>query len=178
MYCIAMILQGMRCSQVIFIWPNFTQIHLCSPIKTLQTPHKGQGLCKIRGSELKPSILQNEAPNPTEQADNLQNKGFGPCKLRSLPAIYRVLYQTQGWGETLLWRQTLSIVGGGRRVLAGNNCLIKFRKSYFGNLVIVIGRVSSDQLNYHPIQNHYTHDIIIFKLFWENTVTAFRALPN
>ena len=41
--------------------------------------------------------------NPTEQADNLQNNGFGPCKLRGLPAIYRVLYQTQGWGETLLF---------------------------------------------------------------------------
>ena len=40
--------------------------------------------------------------NPTEQADNLQNKGFGSCKLRGLPAIYRVLYQTQSWGETLL----------------------------------------------------------------------------
>ena len=41
--------------------------------------------------------------NPTEQADNLQNKGPGPCRLRGLPAIYRVLYQTQGWGETLLF---------------------------------------------------------------------------
>ena len=41
------------------------------------------------------------AQNHTEQADCLQSKGFGPCRLRDLPAIYRVLYQAQGWRETL-----------------------------------------------------------------------------
>ena len=41
--------------------------------------------------------------NPTEQAHNLQNKGFGPCKLRGGLAIYRVLYHVQGWGEILLF---------------------------------------------------------------------------
>ena len=34
------------------------------------------------------------------RADWLQSRGFGPCRLRGLPTICRVLYQAQGWRET------------------------------------------------------------------------------
>ena len=50
-----------------------------------------------------PEFCRMKRQNLTKQADNPQNQGFGPCKLRGFPAIYRVLYQMQGWGETLLF---------------------------------------------------------------------------
>ena len=47
-------------------------------------PPQRTGFAQNRGLAIKRPILQNEAPKP--QADNLQNKGFGPCNLRGLPA--------------------------------------------------------------------------------------------
>ena len=71
--------------------------------KTLQPPTMDRVCAKQGVWSPNPPFCSMRPQNPTEQADNLQNKGFGPCKLRGLPAIYRVLYQTQGWGETLLF---------------------------------------------------------------------------
>ena len=62
--------------------------------------------------------------------DWLQNRVFGPCRPRGLPTIDRVLYQPQGWRETLssggkrcpLWgvgaafsghKRNQSVLGGG-----------------------------------------------------------------
>ena len=66
--------------------------------------------------------------NPTEQADNLQNKGFGPCKVRGLPAIYRVLYQARGWGETLLLEAN-TVHCGGSESLGKPKAAIEFFQS-------------------------------------------------
>ena len=75
-----------------------------SPLtKTLQPPTMDRVCAKQGVWSPNPPFCSMRPQNPTEQADNLQNKGFGPCKLRGLPAIYRVLYKTQGWGETLLF---------------------------------------------------------------------------
>ena len=48
-----------------------------------------------------------------EQADFLQKRWFGPCRLRGLPTVYRVsvLGARLAW-NLVFWRQTLSIAGG------------------------------------------------------------------
>ena len=54
-----------------------------------------------------PPFCRMKRQKPAEQVDNLQNKGFGPFKLRGLPGFICYLQgsvpdETQGWGETLL----------------------------------------------------------------------------
>ena len=48
-----------------------------------------------------PLFCITRVQNHTEQADCLQSKRFGPCRLRGLPTVYRVLYQVQGWRDSL-----------------------------------------------------------------------------
>ena len=94
--------------------PNFT-LNTCK-IQSQDPPNHPEttGFVQNRGFGVQtPSFVAWGPKTQAEQADQLQYRGFGPCRLRGLPTIYRVLYQAQGWRETSSGGKHCPL-GGGR----------------------------------------------------------------